>query len=200
MTDMISGPYFRLPSIEEDINGYRQVVFDYVKRNLDIIHAKGDSGKVLHKWWPDEDFRKVVFDSIQKEYINDPDMLLKWWKEDKRRGAGRLEAFVRSYFEKAQNDEVVMGNDTFWGVILGALRSSEEFVQEINFLFDRMTDSIGNFTPGMIKVTPSERLRNLPPEELRNLNNEQAGAFTEDQLGVFGPEQRRALFRVYTNN
>ena len=201
ISDIISSPYFRLPSIEGDINEYRPIVFDYVKRNFDHIHAKGDGGQILHKWWPDEDFREIVFASIQKKHLDSPDMLLKWWKEDRRRGAGRLEAIIMPYFEKTQGK--ITGhieNDAFWGVVSGALRDSSDFSWAISSVFDRMTGSVENFTPGMISATPSERLRNLPPEELRNLNNEQAGAFTEDQLRVFGPEQRRALLRVHTHN
>ena len=92
MVRIISSPYFHLPPNRVDeLNNIRQTVFDYIGKNLDHIHAEGYSRKIFDKWWRDEDFRATVFNSIEKVHLDDPDIMLKWWKENKSREAGRFE-------------------------------------------------------------------------------------------------------------
>ena len=112
-----------------------------------------------------------------------------------------MKTFVLPYLEKIHNNGgKVTENDAFWTTCMQVSKNSEEFVQEISFLFNQMIGPIESFTPGMIKALQPEQLRVIHPEELQKLSVRQINAFTPEQLRVFNPQQRRALLRVYTND
>ena len=192
IAELISNPYFYLPSIDDDVNNYRQIIFDYIGENFDHIHTKGYGRKILNKWWPDEDFREIVFNSIEKKHIQDSDTLLKWWKEDKERGTGRFENLISVYIRKLHIDEKISEDDLFWITCLTAIKNSIHFAKNINDLLF----NIRNYSPETIKTLGTERLQTLTPEQLQSLSISQIEAFTPEQLKELNPVQRRSLIRV----
>lgn len=199
LADIVSSPYFRLPS-QNDFNDYRVTVFEYVSENFDYIHKRGRSKAILLKWWGQEDFRKIVFPSIQKEQLDDSGFLLKWREEDRKMGTEKLRTFLVPYFGKVHRGEPIDVEDIFWQTVLDAFRESESFSREMNYLFKQTEKPLIDWIPGMIRGLPPERAQAISPRELMELDFEQIQAFTKEQVDSFNPQQRRALLRVYINH
>lgn len=198
LVDIISSPYFRLPFYRGDSEGYRSKIFEYISRNFRYIHERGRSRAILLKWWDQVDFRRIVFPSIQIEQLDDPDFLLKWWVEDKKMGTERIHTFTLPYFRELYRAEVIRTNDIFWQTVLDAVKNNEDFQREMNFLFAQIGKPLTDWTPGMIRGLSPEELQTISPKELGELNFEQVQAFTEKQISFFNSQQRRALFRIYS--
>lgn len=191
LTDIISSPYFSFPLSLNDFNNYKQMIFEYVGRNFRHIHEGGHSNAIFLKWWDQKDFRKIVFHFIQREQLDDSDIFLKWWKEDKKMGSGRFTSLVVPYFVRVRNGKAI-SNDDFWEAIFRASKENDEFAREMDFIFEKMREPVGNWT--------TEMIRGLPPREFERLSFEETQAFTRGQISVLNPQQRRALFRIHRNN
>ena len=78
----------------------------------------GYKGKVFGLWWLDPDFRKVIFESMTEEHIDNVYDFFKWWDEAKATGMeSRLKDFTESSLRK-----VGFSLDEF----MGLLRPSDE--------------------------------------------------------------------------
>ncbi len=141
----IINPHFWLPSAEVDENGYRKMVFEYIAANPERFVGRLSSDdrvkEAVFRFWKDEDFRILLFDSIRRDNVHlltDKDFLLKFWAESKHVEGGeeqRFRTFVMSSFGKAYRSSdvgLVMNEDPFLNTVWKAANESVLFAQEID--------------------------------------------------------------------
>ena len=200
--EVLSSPYFFLPSIGRDPHNYRGMVFGYVKGNFDVIYEEGYSTKIILRWWDCGDFREMIFDSIEKKHLNDPDFLLKWWEQDRISETGYLRDFLAPY--------VIRGNGNhglFWETFLKAVKENRELAREFEFLKGRIRKirnsssreiralgrSVSELKSWEIKALTSRQIKALTSKQIKSLTSAQIRAFTSNQMGYFTPDQIRAF-------
>lgn len=201
--EILSSPQFFLPSIGKDPHNYREMVFGYIKRNLPVIYERGYGSKIILRWWGYSDFRELIFNSIERRYLNDSDLLLKWWKHDKVSGTGRFRDFAAPYIVRGNGSHGV-----FWETFLKAVNESDELLREFEFLTEKVrkfrtlnprkirafnTRVIRNWKSWEIKVLTSRQIRALTSKQIKSFTPEQVRAFTPNQMGYFTPEQIRTF-------
>ena len=198
VVDIIASPYFHLPPYQEGkFNEYRLAVFEYIRKNFHQIHEVQYSRAIVLKWWDQEDFRRTVFPSIQKEHLNDSGFLLRWWKQDKEMETEKLRTFIIPYLQKMHGGKLGEIGDTFWKTVVKVCNESEDFAIEVHYVSKQMAEPLIDWSPGMIRGLSPKQIQSISPRELAELSIEQVQGFTEEQIALLNPKQRRALFRTY---
>ena len=142
----IINPRFHLPSADIDENGYRQMVFGYIADNpekfVGRVSTDSKTKKAFFRFWKDEDFRVLAFDSIRRDNVHlldDKDLLLKFWFEAREtdKGRKRFRSFIEASYKRVRNSHdvgLVRHGDVFWETVLRAGRSSMIFGMEVKIV------------------------------------------------------------------